>query len=179
MWINPVTAQTFTLHSEIRSAFPDTSFRGELREGDIAFIGLMPVETVPAPSVNRATQRVVETPPTLIGDVWTQQWVIEELSGPEQQVVAQQIQAELTQAIQARLDAFAATRNYSGIMSLCTYATSTVPQFQIEAQCGVDLRDATWATCYQILGEVGQGLRPMPTQFSDIEAELPTLAWPV
>lgn len=83
-----------------------------------------------------------------------------------------------TAAIQERLDAFASTRNYDGILSACTYATSSVPKFRAEGQYAVDARDNTWAAAYQILAEVQSGTRPMPASPEDIFPELPQLAWP-
>lgn len=91
---------------------------------------------------------------------------------------SEEIQAEIVTATQARLDDFAKTRNYDGILSLCTYATSTVPKFKAEGQYGVEARDATWAKLYAMLGEIESGARPIPTGFADIEPELPSLAWP-
>lgn len=91
----------------------------------------------------------------------------------------EQVQARFVAGIQARLDNFARTRNYDGILSACTYATSTVPKFAAEGQYCVQLRDATWASAYQILAEVQAGTRAMPTSIADIEADLPVLAWPV
>ncbi len=81
-------------------------------------------------------------------------------------------------ATQQRLDDFARTRSYDGILSACTYATSTVPKFQAEGQYAVTARDTTWAKLYEMLAEVEAGTRPIPTSFSDIESELPTLTWP-
>lgn len=86
--------------------------------------------------------------------------------------------SEFTCAIQKRLDDFARQRNYDSILSACTYATSTVAKFKNEAQACVNLRDATWAAAYQILADVQAGKRPMPTSIADIEADLPTAAWP-
>ena len=88
------------------------------------------------------------------------------------------LQAAIITATQTRLDAFAATRNYDGILSACTYASSGVPRFAAEGQAAVNARDATWATLYTILGAVQSGTRPMPTSFSDIEPDLPALVWP-
>lgn len=88
------------------------------------------------------------------------------------------VQEKIVYFTQKRLDDFAQTRNYDGILSLCTYATSTNPKFQSEGQYGVTARDATWAKLYEILAEVEAGTRPTPTGFSDIEPELPVLAWP-
>lgn len=85
--------------------------------------------------------------------------------------------SEIVSATQSRLDNWAKTRNYDGILSLCTYATSTVTKFSAEGQAGVNARDATWAKMYQILDEINQGLRPVPSSYQDIESELPVLTW--
>lgn len=94
------------------------------------------------------------------------------------QPTSEQVQAQFTAAIQQRLDAFAQTRNYDGILSACTYATSTVPKFQAEGQACVNLRDATWSAAYNILAQVQAGTRPMPQSIVDIESDLPSLVWP-
>ena len=78
--------------------------------------------------------------------------------------------------VQARLDAFAATRGYDGILSACTYATSDIPKFAAEAQTCVNLRDATWAACYQIMADVQAGRRALPT-VEQAMSELPQLEW--
>ncbi|GKG92470.1 hypothetical protein CE91St38_04780 [Desulfovibrionaceae bacterium] len=75
------------------------------------------------------------------------------------------------------MDQFAQTRNYDGIMSAATYATSTVPKFHAEGQYAVEARDLTWAKGYAILDDVLSGVRPMPT-IEEVIAELPPLAWP-
>lgn len=88
------------------------------------------------------------------------------------------LQTAIVQATQQRLDDFARTRNYDGILSVCTYATSTVPRFATEGQYAVNVRDATWAKLYEMLADVEAGTRPVPTGFADIEPELPALEWP-
>jgi hypothetical protein len=90
----------------------------------------------------------------------------------------EELQAEIVTATQQRLDDFAATRNYSSILSACTYATSTVPRFQSDGQYCVNARDATWAKLYTILDEVQAGARPVPTGFHDVASDLPVLEWP-
>jgi len=87
------------------------------------------------------------------------------------------IKFEITEAVQQRLDDFAKTRNYDGILSACTYATSTVAQFASEGQLCVNLRDATWGKLYQVMAEVEAGERTMPTGYVDIDSELPELTW--
>ena len=89
----------------------------------------------------------------------------------------EQIQATIIHATQKRLDDFAKTRNYDGILSACTYAASTVVKFAAEGQTAVDLRDATWAALYAVLAEVEAGVRPMPVGFADVESLLPALEW--
>lgn len=96
---------------------------------------------------------------------------------PAPQPGAAEIVTAVTQAVQQCLDDFARTRAYDGILSACTYATSTVEKFATEGQYAVQARDATWATCYQIMADVQQGQRPMPT-IEQVLAELPELGWP-
>lgn len=89
------------------------------------------------------------------------------------------LQSSIVAATQQRLDDFAKTRGYDGILSACTYATSTVPKFAADGQAAVNARDTTWATLYTVLAEVQAGTRPMPTGFADIEPLLPVLVWPL
>lgn len=90
----------------------------------------------------------------------------------------EQIIASLTAQIQKRLDDFAKTRNYDGILSACTYATDPNPIFAAEGQYCVNKRSETWAIGYTLMAEVLSGQRPVPTSISDIESELPALTWP-
>lgn len=87
------------------------------------------------------------------------------------------LQTQVVSAVQSRLDDFARTKGYDGILSACTYATSAVPSFKAEGQYAVNSRDSYWATCYQILGAVQQGLRALPS-LEEVIAELPPLQWP-
>lgn len=89
----------------------------------------------------------------------------------------EQIEAAVVAAVQGRLDAFARTRNYDGILSACTYATSAVAKFKAEGQCCVNARDAHWNACYSILADVQAGVRAMPS-VAQVLSEMPALAWP-
>lgn len=86
--------------------------------------------------------------------------------------------AMTTAAAQERLDAFARTRNYDGILSACTYATSLVPKFAAEGQYCVSARDQTWAALYALMDDVQGGTTPMPESVEAVMALLPTLEWP-
>lgn len=90
----------------------------------------------------------------------------------------QQIIDSLTAAVQAHLDAEARTRNYDGILSACTYATSTNSRFAAEGQACVQWRDACWDTCYAVMAAVQAGQRSIPTP-EQLIAELPPMVWPV
>ena len=97
---------------------------------------------------------------------------------PEPYVPTPEEQQQMfTAAIQMHLDRFAQTRNYDGIMSAATYATSTIPKFRAEGQYAVEARDLTWAKGYEIMDAVMSGQRPMPT-LEEVIAELPGLEWP-
>jgi len=115
-------------------------------------------------------------------DLAEYQWVIDEVNAnfippviiPKTDA---EIQLELTNAVQAHLDATARERNYDNILSLCTYATSTNPTFAAEGQAGVNWRDACWTKCYEVMAAVKAGTRTIPTT-EELIAELPVLIWP-
>jgi hypothetical protein len=80
---------------------------------------------------------------------------------------------------QVRLDLFAQTRGYFGLLYACSYINSTVASYQQEAQYCIDVRDQTWESANQIFNDVQAGLRPLPETFELFAQELPALQWPV
>lgn len=111
-------------------------------------------------------------------DRWETAWIVRPLTPEEIAADVLAMKQSIVAQAQERLDAFARTREYDGILSACTYATSSVPKFKAEGQYCVDARDATWNSLYTMMAEVEAGTRPMPTGYADIEADLPPLAWP-
>ena len=196
MYLNTKTLQHPLSEQDIRGAFPNTSFTNPFSPPD----GYAVVFPTPQPAHNTVTQTAREVAPVLTSKGhYEQQWEVvprfTEYTDDEgithtvaEQEAAAIAQAQATQvktlqesvihATQLRLDNFAKTRNYDGILSACTYATSSIANFQTEGQYAVNARDSTWAALYAIMGEVQAGTRPMPAGFADIEADLPVLAWP-
>jgi hypothetical protein len=78
---------------------------------------------------------------------------------------------------QNRLDSFAQTRGYTDIISVCTYITSNVQQFKLEAEDCVRLRDETWTTLFQIFDDLKNSEEDIPKNYGEIEKNLPVLAW--
>lgn len=90
----------------------------------------------------------------------------------------EEIQASMISAVQAMLDAKSKERGYDGILSACSYASSTNPKFAAEGQACVEWRDAVWSKCYEILGDVVAEKREIPTVEELIDM-LPKMQWGV
>lgn len=86
------------------------------------------------------------------------------------------IKRELKSAVQTHMDAAVQARNYDGILSCCSYASSTDPAFAAEGSAALLWRDSVWRHCYQVLADHQAGLRPAPSA-EELIAELPALTW--
>lgn len=162
---------------EFRRDNPQISLPVEPTIQQLAEVGVCEVTLVPEPQV--AFDKVTEgNQVTWLNGAWVQTWTIRDATEVELIHKKTAFQSAVIEATQARLDTFASSRNYDGILSACTYATSGIPQFASEGQAAIAARDATWANLYAIFGEVQAGTRPMPTNFADIESDLPALGWP-
>lgn len=84
------------------------------------------------------------------------------------------IRAEVIARTQVRLDEFARTRGYDGILSAATYYNSTIAQFAAEGHYAVLARDLTW----QKLIQLNEDPDFLPVDYTDVEPLLPALAWP-
>lgn len=179
MWINPNTLAVLKTRNDFIVAYPGLSVPYAITEELTQGLGLSPVTATTPPSFNRITQVLEEAAPAEVNGVWTQQWTVRSATQQEQDRAKWDLQQEVVDATQRRLDDFAKTRQYDGILSACTYSTSPTQKFQTEGQYCVTQRDATWAKLYEMLAEVEAGTRPIPQSFEDIEPELPALVWPV
>lgn len=124
------------------------------------------------------THKAIEVDPVYTDGQWVQTWELIPLSQVEAEVAVGNFQTYIVNSTQERLDTFAKTRGYDGILSACTYASSTIPKFAGEGQCCVNIRDATWAALYQLMNDVQTAVKPAPASWADVEAVLPALVWP-
>lgn len=94
------------------------------------------------------------------------------------QAAVEQIQKDLTSAVQAHMDSVAKNKGYDNILSAVTYADEPgVPAFQAEGVVFRAWRSAAWEYCYAQLAAVLKGERETPTAAELIE-ELPELILP-
>lgn len=176
----PLTADAVRYLSPSETSFPGSTAAYE--QADLCEFGFETFAEADKPAFDPLAEKITETTPVKVGGVWARQWRVVALTSAEAQAATQAAQASLIDAVsvatQARLDAFARTRNYDGILSACTYASSTNAKFAAEGAYCMKARDDTWATLYAVLAQVQAGTRPMPSGYADIEPELPALTWP-
>jgi hypothetical protein len=163
---------------QLRKDNPQTSFPKNPPAELLAQWGVFAVTPVNQPAFDPASHKAVEGDPTEKNGQWVQVWQVVPLTADEIAGRLAVLQADVISQTQNRLDSFAQTRGYDGILSACTYATSTVEKFATEGQYCVGARDATWAKLYELLAEIEAGDRPVPSGYADIENELPALTWP-
>ena len=88
----------------------------------------------------------------------------------------EEIQKQLTDGVQSYMDSKAQERGYDNIHTACSYVNSTDEVFKAEGTACLAWRDQVWRKCYDILAEVKQGKRAVPT-LEEVIAELPVLVW--
>lgn len=159
---NVITEQDFRmLHKNI-------SFPNILNEEIVNSYGYLVVDRHPQPGDTELETAVADK--KVVNNRYVEGWKY--IPKTEEQIIQ-----TFTSVIQSKLDEFARTRGYDNIFTACTYITSPNTKFALEAQDCVDLRDAMWAQCYQILAEVKANIRPMPVSIDALLAELPVLVW--
>lgn len=178
MWIDTSTNAYPLFENDIRALMPNTSFAQPFNPPE-PYAWVAPT---PRPGHDTVTESVREIAPELVDGVYEQRWEVYALSEEQSAAnLAASNKARFNQIVaeaQARLDAFARTRNYDDIKSASDYAGCSVDRFNIEGTYCRDARAETWAALYAMLEEVNAGTRPIPASLADLEAELPELAWP-
>lgn len=99
---------------------------------------------------------------------------IKEVPAPTPEQVAQHAQQEMTAKVQACLDNTAQKLGYDNCLSVCSYVNTGVAKFDQEGEAFRKWRSAVWAKGYQILAQVQDGTREVPTQ-EELFSELPKL----
>jgi hypothetical protein len=171
-------------YGQWRLANSNVSMPAVLSEETLASVGIRQVTETPAPATDDLHVAVENG----VDESCVLQWkIIDRFASEEDKQAflakkAETDRAALVRAVtvmaQRRLDDFAKTRNYDGILSLCSYATDPNPRFAAEGQYGVEARSDTWGSLYSIMSAVEAGTRPMPSSVAEVEAELPVLTWP-
>lgn len=153
---------------QLQAEYENASLPREIPESGIESLGVYPIAIVePKPeiaSLSKGYQQMLKKQ----SGRFVLSWQRYDLPPAE-------AQQNFERAVQRELDDFARTRGYDGIMSACTYATGG--RFQAEGARAVELRDATWDSCYELLSEVMAGQRAMPDSLDDIRDHLPVLTW--
>jgi len=129
------------------------------------------------PEFDELTEKLVEQGTEAIDGKMYTVWGKVPLSPEETTEAEMALQQRVTDGAQNRLDTFAKTRNYEGILSAASYSVSNNPRFTQDGLRAVELRDATWEALYVILDEIRAGTRPVPTGFESIVDDLPVLSW--
>ena len=121
--------------AEIRKQNPNVSIPDSPKDADMELLGVFRVFNSTPPAIGSAQVLVEGAPAYAVENArWEQVWFARDKTAKELAAEALALQQSIVQATQARLDDFARTRSYDGILSACTYATSTVPKFQAEGQ---------------------------------------------
>lgn len=172
------TPEKYTL-SQLFRDHPQVSFPSSIPDVTLAVYDVYPLRPATPPEVNPLAEKVVEGTPIQVNGEWVQKWDIVTLTQPEADAAKAAFIQSFVDATQKRLDDFARSRQYDGILSLCTYATDSNPKFATEGAYGLQMRSETWGALYTMLLEVEAGERDIPGSFEDIESELPELVWPI
>ena len=93
---------------------------------------------------------------------------------PKYEPTPEEIQKQLTEAVQNVLDSKAQELNYDNCLSVCSYIDTGVARFDAEGKAFRTWRSAVWAKGYEILAQVQAGQRAIPTE-AELIAELPKL----
>lgn len=178
-YINTKTLQKLEA-TDIIVAHPEVSFpnRGWYDEEIMPFgyATLNPPIDQPIPG---KYQKVIEDGFVEVDGKWHMKVKLVDMSEEEKLSEDVLTKEEIIKNVQVYLDTAAQVREYDNMLSLCTYATSTVEKFRIEGQCGVEFRDVVWTKTYELLGKIEDGTLPMPETYQQFLEQLPEIVWTI
>ncbi len=101
-------------------------------------------------------------------------FVIDTLTTDE---IIESMSEQFNTIVQEKLDFFAKERGYDSMVSLSSYATSSVDSFRQEGLRGVELRDASWNAFVDCMAKVRSGEINIQDGLTKLEEMLPDLTW--
>lgn len=104
MWYQPSENRAFSLHSEIRAAFPNTSFPINLTDEMLNGFGVYPVTQI-TPIFDLITHAAQEIAPELVNGNYEQRWSIVALPSEQAAANIEAKKAQMVTAVNARRDA--------------------------------------------------------------------------
>ncbi|MHB1125246.1 MAG: hypothetical protein ACYC0T_21360 [Ramlibacter sp.] len=96
---------------------------------------------------------------------------------PQPQSDPLRVQAATVEAIQRLLDSTAQAHGYDHIVSVISYAGSSIPKWSAEGTRAKAWRDECWFKAYEIQEAVKAGTMPLPT-VEEVLAQMPAANWP-
>ncbi|MBE0438294.1 MAG: hypothetical protein IBX57_00810 [Gammaproteobacteria bacterium] len=161
----------------LRARFPNTSFPRNLEEGSLPS-NIVKVHIATSPVVTLLQVAELTNPGfNTTENKWTCEWVTRDKTPEEIESSKGEVIAKIKSKAQESLDSFARTKGYDNIVSVCSYANSTIPSYAQEGARAVELRDLTWSTLHQYLTDVEAGVKALPTTEDEIMALLPAYTW--
>lgn len=161
---------------QLRKDNPRTSFPRQVPKETLLAYGVYEVTDEPRPDVDPMTHRVERAPISGGGVDWKRGWNIVELSASEKSEKALEKRKEYEQAVQRLLDKTAQDKGYNSIISMCSYGSSTKPQWKAEAVAANKWRDDCWNEALVQLGNyIASGTIPDLDTFI---ASMPKPNWP-
>lgn len=104
-------------------------------------------------------------------------WYVKGYAPIEPPKSEKEIQEELERGIEAWMNTIVAERDYDSIDTcIARYTDSPNPKYAQEAKAVKDWNTLVWDKCWDILKEVKEGKRDIPT-LEEVIAELPILVW--
>lgn len=161
--------------AQLRRDNPRSLFPKRITDEFLAERGIHKLVVAQKPAFNPKTQALVPQSVAEVDGKPTRGWSVQDLPAEE---IEQRVRSEIDAGVQSRLDAFARSRGYDSMLGACSYASSDHATYGPEGRCCVGLRDQTWDAVFAIWADVEAGARSMPQGYTDIEPELPALAWP-
>lgn len=177
MLFDNLNKKMLELDYEVRIARPNISFPENIDYSTLPDIEIYPITPTEPPSFKRATHRLLQDEPEIVGREAFQRWKLEELKDYERVAVMSEMVKEFEAALDTYMDSIAWEKRYDNRMSCALRAGYPCP-FQAEGMAFATWMDACNATAYSLLNEVINGQREIPNSPRELIDLLPKMVWP-